>query len=312
MRVRIGIDLGGTKIEALALDEHGAELTRVRVPTPLGEASAIVEAIVKLVDAVEGRVGAHGSVGIATPGSLSPLTGRMRNSNTTCLNGVLLDRVIEDAIGRRVRIENDANCLALSEAVDGAASHGRVVFGVILGTGTGGGVVVDRQLRAGRNAVAGEWGHNPLPWLEPVDEPVLDCYCGKRGCIETYLSGAGLARDHRRAGGADIGAKDIARLAERGDALACATVRRYARRLAKGLATVIHVLDPDVVVLGGGLSNISSLYDEIGRQLGELVLSDLVRTDIVGAKHGDSSGVRGAAWLWSAEEAAALVPPVRA
>lgn len=292
--MRLGIDLGGTKIEALVIDDHGAERARRRIATPAHSCEAIVTAIAELVRELEREVGGC-DVGIGTPGAISPETGVMKNSNTICLNGQPLRKLIGDALGREVRLTNDANCFALSEAVDGAGSEGRVVFGVIIGTGTGGGIVVDRRVHVGPNAVAGEWGHNPLPWSS--DEGAA-CYCGKRGCIETWLSGAGMARDHLAHGGEALDAKQIASAAERGDAGAGATIARYRRRLAQSLASVINVLDPDVIVLGGGLSNIASLYADL--PIADYVFSDSVRTPVRRAHHGDASGVRGAAWLWRA------------
>ncbi|MEQ9325280.1 MAG: ROK family protein [Polyangiaceae bacterium] len=297
--MRIGVDLGGTKIEALALDDDGVERDRRRIATPRhGGADAIVDAIATLVGGLERGLGVTARVGIGTPGALSPTTGALRNSNTTCLNGVLLDRLLSEALEREVRIANDANCFALSEAIDGAGEGAAVVFGVILGTGTGGGVVVNERVIAGANAIAGEWGHNPLPW--PDEEDVATpCYCGKRGCLETWLSGPAMARDHALANGEHIDARAIAARAAGGEPNAVATLGRYRRRLAKGLSHVINVLDPDVVVLGGGLSNIDALRDDL--PLTDYVFSDTVRTRVVRARHGDSSGVRGAAWLWPVE-----------
>jgi len=292
--VRIGIDLGGTKTEAIAIDETGRERLRRRIATPAHSCPEIVASIAALVRDVEAELGVTGTVGVGTPGAISPATGLMKNSNTICLNGQPLDRLISEALGREVRLANDANCFCLSEAVDGAAEDARVVFGVILGTGTGGGVVVDRRVLAGPNAIAGEWGHNPLPWADADDGAPEACYCGKRGCIETYLSGSGLARDHEARTGDELSAKTIAEASTDG---ARATIERYRRRLAKSLATVINVLDPDVVVLGGGLSNIAGIAEAL--PLADYVFSDRVQTAVRRAKHGDSSGVRGAAWLWS-------------
>lgn len=294
--MRIGVDLGGTKIEALALDEDGVERGRRRVATPREEgAAAIVGAIASLVATIEREVGLTARVGVGTPGAISPTRGTLRNSNTTCLNGVALDRMLGEALDREVRIANDANCFALSEAIDGAGEGAEVVFGVILGTGTGGGIVVNRRLITGANAIAGEWGHNPLPW--PAEEDVAaDCYCGKRGCLETWLSGPGMARDHAVVTGEALDARTIAARAAEGEARAVATLARYRRRLAKGLGSVINLVDPDVVVLGGGVSNIDALYDDL--PLADYVFSDAVRTRVVRNRHGDSSGVRGAAWLW--------------
>ncbi len=290
--MRLGIDLGGTKIEALVLDERGAERARRRIATPSHSCEAIVGAIRELVVDIEREVGPC-RVGIGTPGAISPETGRMKNSNTTCLNGEPLRDQLAQALGREVRIANDANCFALSEAVDGAGAGARVVFGVIIGTGTGGGIVVDGRVLEGPNAIAGEWGHNPLPWSP---EEGVACYCGKRGCIETWLSGAGMARDHLAHSGEALDAEAIAARAARGHPAARDTLDRYRRRLAGALASVINLLDPDVIVLGGGLSNISALYPDL--PLGDYVFSDAVRTPVRRARHGDASGVRGAAWLW--------------
>jgi fructokinase len=303
--MRIGVDLGGTKIEGIVLAEGGEERARLRVPTPKGGASEIVSAIAALVRELEDPLGALCTVGIGTPGSISPKTGLLRGSNTVCLNGLPLDRLVSEALARPVRMANDANCFALSEAVDGAAKDARVVFGVIVGTGTGAGVVIDRAVLPGRHGIAGEWGHNPLPWAREDELPGPRCYCGKRGCLETWLSGPGFARDHlARVGGvkaiegAAPSAIDIARAAETGDPLARESLRRYAERMARGLATVIDVLDPDVIVLGGGMSNLSGLYPLVCEHLSTWVFSDYVDVPVVRAAHGDSGGVRGAAWLW--------------
>jgi fructokinase len=297
--LRIGVDLGGTKTELVALDRDGVELYRKRAPTPGYDYAAIVDGIRALVLDAEAQLGAHASVGVGTPGALSPATGLLRNSNTTCLNGRALDLDLSRALGREVRIANDANCFALSEAVDGAGKSAAVVFGVIIGTGVGGGVVGNRQLLVGKNAIAGEWGHNPLPWASDAERPGPECYCGKRGCIETFASGPGLARDYQRAGGQKVvNANSIAAQAEQGEPLARAVLDRYIDRLARSLATVLNLLDPDVVVLGGGLSQIDALYRELPARLASYVLCDRIATLIVRAQHGDSSGVRGAAWLW--------------
>jgi fructokinase len=298
--MRIGVDLGGTKIEAIALASDGAIAARRRVATPAaGGHQAIVDAIAVLVRAIEADAGCAGaSVGIGTPGALSPATGLLRNSNTTCLNGRPLDRDLADAIGRPVRIANDANCFALSEASDGAAAGAEIVFGVILGTGVGGGVVVRGGLLTGRHAIAGEWGHTPLPWPRDDERPGPACYCGRPGCVETWLSGPGLARDHEAHGGERIDGPEIVRRAEAGDPSCDATMSRHADRLSRALAVVVDVIDPDVVVLGGGLSGIERLYREVPALLPRWVFSDVVTTRIVPPVHGDASGVRGAAWLW--------------
>lgn len=304
--MRIGIDLGGTKIEGLVLDADGTERSRKRVPTPQGDAGAIVSAIAALVSELEAAVGARCTVGLGTPGSLSPKTGLLRGSNTVCLNGLPLDRLVSEALERPIRMANDANCFALSEAVDGAAKSARVVFGVIAGTGTGAGVVIDRAVHPGRHGIAGEWGHNPLPWAQEDELPGPRCYCGKQGCLETWLSGPGFARDHlaRLADrgvaidGAAPSAIEIARAAEAGDSVARESLDRYAGRMARGLATIIDVLDPDAIVLGGGMSNVAALYPLVREHLSSWVFSDYVDVPVVAGAHGDSSGVRGAAWLW--------------
>lgn len=293
---RIGIDLGGTKIEGILLSAAGSPIRRMRLPTPAGDYAATLTAVVELVQQLEQGCGEACSVGVGTPGALSRRTGRLRNANSTCLNGSTIDRDLAELLGREVRIANDADCFALSEAVDGAAAGARCVFGVILGTGTGGGIVVDGRLLAGPNAIAGEWGHNPLPWPRDDERPGPACYCGKRGCIETFLSGPGLAYDHDPDARCD--ARTVAGLAEAGDPAALATLRRYTDRLARALAGVINILDPDVIVLGGGLSKLKQLYTAVPRIWQQYVFCDAVDTQLVAPLHGDSSGVRGAAWLW--------------
>ena len=302
MSLRIGIDLGGTKIELAALDAAGAIVLRRRIVSPAHDYGAVVRAIGELVDGAERELGARASVGVGTPGATSPATGRIKNANSTVLNGKPLREDLERRLGRAVRLANDANCFALSEAADGAAEGARVVFGAILGTGVGGGLVVDGRLVEGANAIAGEWGHNPLPQPGPEDHPLPLCYCGRRGCIETFLSGPGLAADHARVQGERLEASDIARRALEGDAACEATMARYEARLARSLAGVLNVLDPDVVVLGGGLSNVARLYERVPRLWAAHVLSDTVVTRLARPRHGDSSGVRGAAWLWPPAE----------
>lgn len=296
--LRIGIDLGGTKIEGIVLADDGAILVRHREPTPRGNYADIVAAVAGVVGRLEASVGHRCPVGIGMPGSLSPYTGLIRNSNTVELNGMPLDRDLERALKRSLRFENDANCFALSEAVDGAAAGAGSVFGVILGTGTGGALVFAQRIARGRNAVAGEWGHNPLPWPRAGEHPGPPCYCGRHGCLETFLNGAGLTRAYTTAGGAELPADKIAGLISAGEETALAALSTYADRLARGLATVINIVDPDVVVLGGGLSNIDALIPYASRRLPSYVFSDHIETLIVRARHGDSSGVRGAAWLW--------------
>jgi fructokinase len=276
--MRIGIDLGGTKIEGIALDDAGRELARRRVPTPRGDYGGTVEAIAALVAAIESVAGSQGTVGVGMPGALSRASGLVKNANSTCLIGRALQADLESALARPVKLANDANCFALSEAVDGAGRGGRVVFGVILGTGVGGGIVVDGRVLEGCNSIAGEWGHNPLPLPGGEDLPLRPCYCGRAGCIETYLCGPALERE---GGAADTTA-----------------IARYEGRLARALAGVINVLDPDVIVLGGGVSNVDRLYSNVPRLWGAHVFSDHVATRLAKHAHGDSSGVRGAAWLW--------------
>jgi fructokinase len=299
--MRIGIDLGGTKIEVIAFGDSGEVLFRDRVATPQEDYSGTLQVIAELVVRLERELGLQGTVGIGMPGAISPATGLVKNSNSVCLNGRRFDRDLERLLRRPLRIANDANCFALSEATDGAAAGAEVVFGVILGTGTGGGVAVRGAILTGANAIAGEWGHNPLPWPHPEELPGPPCYCGKSGCIETYLSGPGLARDFRAAGGRSISALEIGAQAESGNEYADAVLARYEDRLARGLASVINILDPDVIVVGGGLSNIKRLYTEVPRLWSQYVFSDKITTQLVQARFGDSSGVRGAAWLWPVE-----------
>jgi fructokinase len=296
--MRIGIDLGGTKIESIALDDHGSERHRSRIPTPKGGYTDIVAAVTSLVLDIEQATGEEGTVGVGIPGAISPATGLVKNANSTGLIGHPLDKDLEQSLHREVRIANDANCFALSEATDGAAAGAPVVFAVIIGTGTGGGIAVDGRVLTGPHAIAGEWGHNPLPWPRDDERPGPACYCGQSGCIETFLAGPSLSRDHRMRTGLDLAASDIAARAEAGDEAAIATLSRYADRMARALATIVNVLDPDVVVLGGGVSNIERLYREVPILLPKYVFSDRVATPVVQAKFGDSSGVRGAAWLW--------------
>jgi predicted NBD/HSP70 family sugar kinase len=293
--MRIGIDLGGSKIELIALDASGCEAYRRRVATPQGDYAGILRAVTHLVHEAERELGARGSVGIGMPGSLSLVSGRVKNANSTCLNDRPLKEDLEAALGREVRLANDANCFALSEAADGAGQGAAVVFGVILGTGVGGGIVVHGRVLTGPNAVAGEWGHNPLPLPRAADLPLPPCYCGRHGCIETYLSGSGLARDS----GTGLEAPEIVARAAQGDPRCEAALARYEERLARSLAGVINLLDPDVIVLGGGISNIPRLYAHVPELWRPHVFSDRVTTRLARHAHGDSSGVRGAAWLWN-------------
>jgi len=296
--IRIGIDLGGTKIEGVALDDNGCELLRRRMPTPVGDYQGTLAAVAGFVQEIENHTGQHGSVGVGTPGAISHATGRIKNSNSQCLIGKPLREDLAALLGRELRVANDANCFALSEATDGAAAGAEVVFGVIIGTGTGGGLVVHGRVLEGVNGIAGEWGHNPLPWPRDEERPGPLCYCGKRGCIETFLSGPGMARDFAGASGQHLSAAQIVQAAEHGDSECFAVLERYEDRLARALASVINIIDPEVVVLGGGLSNIARLYSSVPRLWGRYVFSDRVDTRLVPAKYGDSSGVRGAAWLW--------------
>jgi len=296
--LRLGIDLGGTKIEGIALDPQGDVLARQRVPSPRGDYAATVRTIAALVAALEQEAGASGSIGIGIPGTISPATELVKNANSTWLIGKPLHHDVEAALGRPVRLANDADCFALSEATDGAGAGAGVVFGIIIGTGVGGGLIAHGRVITGPNAIGGEWGHNPLPWPRDDERPGPTCYCGRSGCIETYLSGPGLAADFRRAGGDEIDAATVARRALAGDASARLCLDRHADRLARATATLINVLDPDVIVLGGGLSNMAHLYVQVPRLWPRWVFSDTVETSLRPPVHGDSSGVRGAAWLW--------------
>ena len=295
--MRIGIDLGGTKIEVVALDADGRERFRKRVASPRGDYDGTIEAVASLIADAE-RAAGPATIGIGIPGTISPATGLVKNANSTWLNGRRLADDLTSRLGRPIRLANDANCLALSEAADGAAAGQPVVFAVIIGTGTGGGLVVDGRIVVGANAIAGEWGHNPLPWPDPSELPGPACYCGRFGCIETFLSGPGLSRDHEAACGERLEAQLIAGRAGDGDERARATLDRYESRLARGLASIINVVDPDVIVLGGGLSNIERLYERVPAIWTQYVFSDHIATRLVKARYGDSSGVRGAAWLW--------------
>jgi fructokinase len=300
--MRIGVDLGGTKIEAIALDEGGDVRARERVATPREDYEATLDAISQLVVAVEKKLGARGSVGIGIPGALSPATGRIKNANSVWLNGQALDQDLERRLDRPLRFANDANCFALSEATDGAGTGARVVFGAILGTGCGGGIVVEGRVLTGPNAIAGEWGHNPLPWPTPDEWPGPPCYCRLTGCLETFLSGPGLARDYSQASGTSAEPPTIAARAAGGDSVAESVLARYENRLARALCHLINILDPNVIVLGGGLSNLARLYQNLPPLLSRYGFSDRFDNRVVPPRHGDSSGVRGAAWLWGPNE----------
>jgi fructokinase len=305
-RIRIGIDVGGTKIEGIALDGT-SERARIRIATPRDNYRATVDAIVRLIADLERCVGVTATVGIGIPGTISPASGVVKNANSVWLIGRPLQRDVEDALGRAVRIANDANCFAISEATDGAAAGVEIVFGVILGTGVGAGIVAHGRVLSGANGIAGEWGHNALPWSAKGERPGPACYCGRSGCIETYLSGPGMTADHQRHTGQLEPPEQIVAAAAAGDLPSEATLVRYERRLARALASIINVVDPDVIVVGGGMSNIDRLYTNVPSLWTELVFNrggeqEPIRTRLVRAAHGDSSGVRGAAWLWTSRE----------
>ena len=295
----IGIDLGGTKIEGIAMSDDGDELFRKRVPTPAGDYRATLQSIADLVSEIESSLNQQGSVGICTPGAISPATGLLKNSNSVCMNAKPVYEDLSRVLSRDIRIANDANCFALSEATDGAAAGEGVVFGVILGTGTGAGVVVKGHVLGGPNAIAGEWGHNPLPWPQNNERPGPACYCGKHGCIETWLSGPGMSRDYLDLTAQTLDARQIVVVAGEGEETAELCLQRYEDRMARSLAHVINILDPDVIVLGGGMGNIGRLYINVPKLWGQYVFSDRVDTKLVAPEYGDSSGVRGAAWLWN-------------
>jgi len=298
--MRIGIDLGGTKIEGIAIADDGHERLRRRIPAPRGDYSQSLEAVAGLVRDIEREVGEQGTVGVGIPGTISPATGLVKNANSTWLIGRPLGDDLPRMLDRPVRFANDANCFALSEATDGAAAGASIVFGVIVGTGCGGGVIVNGRVLTGANAIGGEWGHNPLPAPRDGESPGPPCYCGRRGCIEQFLSGPALAREYQEQGGGAITALEIATRAAGGEPLASAALTRYEERMARALGSIINVLDPDVIVLGGGLSNIERLYERVPQLWPPYIFSDHVTTRLVRAKHRDSSGVRGAAWLWNA------------
>ncbi len=300
--MRIGVDLGGTKIEAAAVEADGRVRLRRRVATPAGDYTATVATVRGLVQDVEATLGRRGSVGVGIPGTISPASGLVKNANSTWLIGRPLDRDLSEALARPVRVANDADCFALSEAMDGAARDAAIVFGVILGTGVGGGLVVNGAIVRGPNAISGEWGHNPLPWPARPERPGPRCYCGLQGCIETFLSGPALAADHARHAGETVEGPDLARRAADGDPAAEATLQRYEARLVRALAHVINVVDPEVIVLGGGLSHLSRLYDRVPARLPSWVFTDTVATVLRPPENGDSSGVLGAASLWGPRE----------
>ena len=301
--MRIGIDLGGTKIEGIALDDNGKELLRHRINTPQHDYPATVKAIIELINKLESETQQTGTIGIGIPGSISPGTDIVKNANSTWLIGKALQKDLEAQLDKTVRIANDANCFVMSEATDGAGKDAEIIFGVIIGTGTGGGITLNRQLIVGSNAIGGEWGHNPLPWPRQSELPGPNCYCGKQGCIETYLSGPGFARDfaqnfHNQSD-KTLSAPEIVNLAEQGNEQAELALHAYEDRMARSLATVINIIDPHVIVLGGGMSNIQRLYKNVPERWTEYVFSSEVHTQLLPNVHGDSSGVRGAAWLWN-------------
>ncbi|EBS8367377.1 fructokinase [Salmonella enterica subsp. diarizonae serovar 50:z:-] len=299
--MRIGIDLGGTKTEVIALDDAGEQRFRHRLPTPREDYQQTIETIAVLVDMAEQATGQTGSVGIGIPGSLSPYTGVVKNANSTWLNGQPFDNDVSRRLKREVRLANDANCLAVSEAVDGAAAGAQTVFAVIIGTGCGAGVALNGQTHIGGNGTAGEWGHNPLPWMDDDElryREEIPCYCGKQGCIETFISGTGFATDYQRLSGKALKGDEIIRLVDTQDAVAELVISRYELRLAKALAHVVNILDPDVIVLGGGMSNVERLYKTVPSLMKSFVFGGECETPVRKAQHGDSSGVRGAAWLW--------------
>ncbi len=303
--MRIGIDLGGTKIEVIALSDSGEELFRKRIPTPRGSYPDTLAAIKSLVDDAERATGQKGTVGVGIPGTISPFTGKVKNANSVWLNGQPLDKDLSALLQREVRFANDANCMAVSEATDGAGAGKNIVLALILGTGSGSGIVINGKPHNGANGIGGEWGHNMLPWQDEEEQEVTKnnpCYCGKSGCVEQFVSGTGLCDDYERRSGNRLKGDEIVRLAEQGDAVAEQSLQAYERRLAKSLAAYVNVLDPDVIVLAGGVCNIDRLYTNVPKLLGDYIFGRECFTEIKKAVHGDSSGVRGAAWLWPLEE----------
>jgi len=297
-KIRVGVDLGGTKIEFVALEHDGREIHRHRVPTPRHDYERTVRAIKEGVEKIEAQLHRCATVGVGIPGTISQITHTVKNANSTWMNGRPFDRDLSKALNREVRCANDANCLAISEATDGSGAGKRVVFAVVLGTGCGGGLVIDGNLHNGRNGVAGEWGHTTLPWMRADEYPGPDCYCGFKGCIETWISGTGLEADYERATKTKLQGKEIIERCEAGEAAAVASLRRYEDRLTRSLAQMVNILDPDIIVLGGGVSQVPRLYRDVPQRLKEYVFGKEADTPVVVAKHGDASGVRGAAWLW--------------
>ncbi|MBN43329.1 MAG: hypothetical protein CL573_07575 [Alphaproteobacteria bacterium] len=296
--MRIGIDLGGSKIEGIVLNDSGLEVARARVPTTHGDYEKSLRAIADLIAQIDPNPKARTEIGIGIPGTISPATGLIKNANSTWLIGRPFDQDLSSLLGRRVRVANDANCFTVSEATDGAGAGARSVFGVIVGTGVGGGLVNRGQIMDGGNAIAGEWGHTPLPWMTAEEFPGPECFCGRHGCIETFISGPAVARDFTERTGQNLSAAEISKAAGEGECDAIACLRDLGDRLARGLAMIINIIDPDVIVLGGGLSNIDELYVNLRDRIAHYTFSDNISTSVRKAKHGDSSGVRGAAWLW--------------
>jgi fructokinase len=300
--LRIGLDLGGTKIEGIFLGPDGRERARERIPTPRGDYAGTIGAIATLVARLEAEGGGTGTIGIGIPGSLSPITGLVQNANSTWLNGRPFDRDLAAALGRPVRLANDANCFALSEAIDGAGADARSVFGVILGTGCGGGIVIGGRLIDGPRGIGGEWGHNPLPWAAASEHPGPECWCGRRGCMEVWVSGPAIKADHQHVAGEELSTEEIFRRAAVGESAAAATARRHVSRLARGLAHVVNIIDPDVIVIGGGLSRLQHLYEMLPGLMAPLIFADQASIVVRPPKWGDASGVRGAAWLWNSSD----------
>ena len=296
--MRIGIDMGGTKIEGIALADSGEELLRIRIKSPRHDYEATVEAITGIVHRIEAETDQKGTVGIGIPGAISPQTGLVKNANSTWIIGRQFDVDLENAMARKIRLENDANCLAVSEAVDGAGAGAKVVFAIIIGTGCGGGIAIDQKVHGGLHSIAGEWGHISLGWMRPEEYPGVDCYCGQRGCLETFISGTGFENEYEKQTGVHKSGREIAELLEQNDTDAVKVAQIYENRLARAIATAVNIIDPDVLVLGGGMSNLARLYKNLPTLVQKWTFGGEFTTPIRPAKHGDSSGVRGAAWLW--------------
>jgi fructokinase len=296
--MRIGIDMGGTKIEGIALADSGEELLRIRIKSPRHDYEATVEAITGIVRRIEAETDQKGTVGIGIPGAISPQTGLIKNANSTWIIGKQFDLDLENAMGRKIRLANDANCLAVSEAVDGAGAGAKVVFAIIIGTGCGGGIAIDQKVHGGLHSIAGEWGHISLGWMRPEEYPGIDCYCGQRGCLETFISGTGFENEYEKQTGVHKSGREIAKLLEQNDTDAEKVTQIYENRLARAIATAVNIMDPDVLVLGGGMSNLARIYKNLPALVQKWTFGGEFTTPIRPAKHGDSSGVRGAAWLW--------------